>query len=244
MAGPSSRCSCPPSSSRTTSPLPPSSPRSSGSSSRTMRSNTSSATTTTTSPRPTSPRPTPTSTRTARSTTRSTGCGSATSALLARRDVIVVASVSCIYGIGSPEDYAARSSLTVGHDYDRRAFLGRLIDMQYARNDTELVRGNFRVRGDVFEVHPAYEELALRIELFGDEVERMTRGQPRDGRDARANSTRSSSSRPRTMSPATSGCAAPSGIEVELQERLPIRTRRQASRSAAAAHAHPATISR
>jgi excinuclease ABC subunit B len=101
---------------------------------------------------------------------------SATSALLTRRDVIVVASVSCIYGLGSPEEYAQQIlSLSVGRSYDQRAILGRLVDMQYERNDANLVRGKFRVRGDTVEVHPAYEEHTLRIELFGDEVERITR---------------------------------------------------------------------
>ena len=80
---------------------------------------------------------------------------SATSALLTRRDVIVVASVSCIYGLGSPEEYSQQIlALAVGHDYDQRAILGRLVDMQYDRNDQNLVRGKFRVHGDTIEVHP------------------------------------------------------------------------------------------
>jgi excinuclease ABC subunit B len=99
---------------------------------------------------------------------------SATAALLTRRDVIVVASVSCIYGLGSPEEYAGRIlHLERGAEYDQRAILRRLVDMQYERNDTNLVRGKFRVRGDTIELHPAYEEHAVRIELFGDEVERI-----------------------------------------------------------------------
>jgi excinuclease ABC subunit B len=107
---------------------------------------------------------------------------SATSALLTRRDVIVVASVSCIYGLGSPEEYGQHIlALSVGHNYDQRAILGRLVDMQYERNDANLVRGKFRVRGDTVEVHPAYEEHTLRIELFGDEVERMTQIDPVTG---------------------------------------------------------------
>src|SRR4051812_32150933 len=101
---------------------------------------------------------------------------SATSALLARRDVIVVASVSCIYGLGSPEEYSKRTLVVKpGEEYDQRAILSRLVDMSYDRNDQNLVRGKFRVRGDTIEVHPAYEEFAVRIELFGDEVERITR---------------------------------------------------------------------
>ena len=101
---------------------------------------------------------------------------SATSALLTRRDVIVVASVSCIYGLGSPEEYA-RQILVVrpGDVTDQRAILARLVEMNYERNDMNLVRGRFRVRGDTLEVHPAYEETGVRIELFGDEVERISR---------------------------------------------------------------------
>ncbi|HZQ88333.1 MAG TPA: DEAD/DEAH box helicase family protein, partial [Acidimicrobiales bacterium] len=95
---------------------------------------------------------------------------SATSALLARRDVIVVASVSCIYGLGSPEEYAQEIlMLHRGEARDQRSILARLVDMQYDRNDTNFVRGKFRVCGDTIEVHPAYEDMAVRIELFGDE---------------------------------------------------------------------------
>ncbi len=99
---------------------------------------------------------------------------SATSALLTRRDVIVVASVSCIYGLGSPEEYSKRILHVLrGGEYDQRALLRRLVEINYERNDTNLVRGKFRVRGDTIEIHPAYEEHAVRIELFGDEVERI-----------------------------------------------------------------------
>jgi excinuclease ABC subunit B len=99
---------------------------------------------------------------------------SATSALLTRRDVIVVASVSCIYGLGAPEEYRDQLLVVrVGEEHDQRSILRRLVDMQYERNDLNLVRGRFRVRGDTIEVHPAYEETAVRIELFGDEVERI-----------------------------------------------------------------------
>ncbi|CAN5527712.1 excinuclease ABC subunit UvrB [soil metagenome] len=107
---------------------------------------------------------------------------SATSALLTRRDVIVVASVSCIYGLGSPEEY--RDQLLVvrtGEQHDHRGILGRLVSMQYERNDLNLVRGKFRVRGDTIEVHPAYDEHAVRIELFGDEVEAITVVDPLTG---------------------------------------------------------------
>ncbi|MFZ1441385.1 MAG: DEAD/DEAH box helicase family protein, partial [Candidatus Microthrix subdominans] len=111
---------------------------------------------------------------------------SATSALLTRRDVIVVASVSCIYGLGSPEDYARQLlSVRVGESIDQRELLSRLVDMQYERNDLNLVRGKFRVRGDVIEIHPAYEETAVRIELFGDEIETISIVDPLTGERVR-----------------------------------------------------------
>ncbi len=101
---------------------------------------------------------------------------STTASLLTRRDVIVVASVSCIYGLGSPEEYRDRIIVMhPGEIHDQRSILTRLVDLRYERNDQNLVRGKFRVRGDTIEVHPAYEEYAVRIELFGDEVERVTR---------------------------------------------------------------------
>ncbi|HLN15516.1 MAG TPA: excinuclease ABC subunit UvrB [Acidimicrobiales bacterium] len=97
-----------------------------------------------------------------------------TSSLLMRRDVVVVASVSCIYGLGSPDEYRDRIlALQVGEDYEQRAILRRLVDLLYDRNDTNLVRGTFRARGDTVEVHPAYEERALRLEFFGDTLERI-----------------------------------------------------------------------
>jgi excinuclease ABC subunit B len=106
----------------------------------------------------------------------------ATSALLTRRDVIVVASVSCIYGLGSPEEYSSRLfAVSVGDQIDQRDLLRRLVELQYERNDMNLVRGKFRVRGDVLEVHPAYEEAAVRIELFGDEVEAISVVDPLTG---------------------------------------------------------------
>jgi excinuclease ABC subunit B len=101
---------------------------------------------------------------------------SATSGLLARRDVIVVASVSCIYGLGSPEEYAGQIlRVKSGERSDQRYMLKRLVEIRYERNDMNLVRGKFRVRGDTIEVHPAYEDTAVRIELFGDDVERISR---------------------------------------------------------------------
>jgi len=110
----------------------------------------------------------------------------ATSALVSRRDVIIVASVSCIYGLGSPKDYLAMMiPLSVGAEIDRDDLLRRLIDVQYERNDYDLSRGKFRVRGDVVEVWPAYEEFAYRIELWGDEVERLSIIEPVAGTEAR-----------------------------------------------------------
>jgi len=97
-----------------------------------------------------------------------------TSSLLLRRDVIVVASVSCIYGLGSPDEYRQRIlAVHPGDRVDQRALLRRLVDMHYDRNDAVLTRGHFRVRGDTVELHPVYEERAVRIELYGDEVERI-----------------------------------------------------------------------
>ena len=99
---------------------------------------------------------------------------SATSALLTRRDVIIVASVSAIYGLGSPEQYQENLlQLNVGDAIDQRDILARLVDLQYERNDFAFQRNKFRVRGDTIEVFPAYEEQAIRISMFGDEVERI-----------------------------------------------------------------------
>ena len=107
---------------------------------------------------------------------------SATAALLTRRDTIVVASVSCIYGLGSPEHYEGQLlGLERGARLDRRAARRRLGDMQYERNDMVLGRGRFRVRGDTLEIHPAYEETAVRISLFGDEIEQITEVDPLTG---------------------------------------------------------------
>jgi excinuclease ABC subunit B len=107
---------------------------------------------------------------------------SATAALLTRRDVIVVASVSCIYGLGSPEEYRENLLyLQQGEEIDQRAVLRKLVDMRYDRNDMNLTRGTFRVRGDTIELHPAYDETAVRIELFGDEIERITVNDPLTG---------------------------------------------------------------
>ena len=104
------------------------------------------------------------------------------SSLFARRDVVVVASVSCIYGVGSKEDYEAMViPIRVGQELTREQFLGRLVDLQYNRNDIEFQRGQFRVRGDTIELCPAYSEDALRIEFFGDQIDRITRFEPLTG---------------------------------------------------------------
>ena len=146
---------------------------------------------------------------------------SATAALLTRRDVIVVASVSCIYGMGSPEEYRGNMiDLSVGVDYDMRSILRRLVDLQFDRNDAVLGRGRFRVRGDTIEVHPSYEESVLRIEMFGDTIDRLTTIDPITGETLRT--------LPRTqIFPATHYVAgaermakAMTKIEAELQERL------------------------
>jgi excinuclease ABC subunit B len=105
-----------------------------------------------------------------------------TSSLVSRRDVIVVASVSCIYGLGSPADYKAMMvGVTVGDVLDRDAMLAKLVDIQYERNDTDPSRGKFRVRGDSVEVWPSYEEFAYRLEFWGDEVERLSIINPTSG---------------------------------------------------------------
>ncbi|MFC4585622.1 excinuclease ABC subunit UvrB [Sphaerisporangium corydalis] len=107
---------------------------------------------------------------------------SATNSLLTRRDTVVVASVSCIYGLGTPQEYVDRMvRLKVGQEIERDQLLRRLVDMQYARNDLSFTRGTFRVRGDTVEVIPQYEELAVRIEMFGDEIEKLATLHPLTG---------------------------------------------------------------
>ncbi|HET9732656.1 MAG TPA: excinuclease ABC subunit UvrB [Acidimicrobiales bacterium] len=146
---------------------------------------------------------------------------SATAALLTRKDVIVVASVSCIYGLGSPEEYAGRIlALRRNEEVDQRAVLSRLVEMNYERNDANLVRGKFRVRGDTIEIHPAYEPFAVRVELFGDEVERIVQVDTLTGEQLGDLSEL-------VVFPATHYVAgdermrrAIGGIEAELQERL------------------------
>lgn len=112
---------------------------------------------------------------------------SATSSLISRRDVIVVASVSCIYGLGTPEDFEELMiGLHQGEELGRDIFLNRLVEIQYERNDVELTRGRFRVRGDIVDVMPAYLEKGLRIEFWGDEVERLTEFDPLTGESVRS----------------------------------------------------------
>ena len=146
---------------------------------------------------------------------------SATSALLTRRDTVVVASVSAIYGLGSPEEYENQLLvLRTSEQHDQRSILRRLVDLQYERNDMNLIRGKFRVRGDTIEIHPAYDETAVRIELFGDEVEQITVVDPLTGE-------RLKSLEELVVFPAThyatseaTMLAAMGRIEIELRERL------------------------
>jgi excinuclease ABC subunit B len=106
----------------------------------------------------------------------------ATHALLSRRDVLIVASVSCIYGLGEPGEYQGFiANIKKGQHYGRQQLLRQLVDMQYARNELDLSRGKFRIRGDTLEIQPAYEELALRIEFFGDDIERIMSLDPLTG---------------------------------------------------------------
>ncbi len=107
---------------------------------------------------------------------------SATNSLLTRRDVIVVATVSCIYGLGTPQEYVGRMiRLQIGDSIERNKLLRKFVDIQYKRNDMAFERGTFRVRGDTIEIIPMYEELALRIEMFGDEIEKITTLHPLTG---------------------------------------------------------------
>ncbi|WP_130493967.1 excinuclease ABC subunit UvrB [Motilibacter rhizosphaerae] len=146
---------------------------------------------------------------------------SATSKLLTRRDVIVVATVSCIYGLGTPQEYVDRSvELEVGMETDRDALLRRFVEMQYTRNDLSFTRGTFRVRGDTIEIIPMYEELAVRIEMFGDEVERLLVLHPLTGEVLKEEQTV-------RIFPATHYVAGPErmeraikGIELELADTL------------------------
>jgi excinuclease ABC subunit B len=146
---------------------------------------------------------------------------SATMSLLTRRDVVVVASVSCIYGLGTPQEYVDRSvRLRVGQEIEREAILRALVDVQYTRNDLSFTRGTFRVRGDTIEIFPVYEERAIRIEMFGDEVEHISTLHPLTGEVI-------SDDLGVRVFPATHYVAGPermeraiAGIELELADRL------------------------
>ncbi|GLW22426.1 excinuclease ABC subunit UvrB [Microbispora triticiradicis] len=146
---------------------------------------------------------------------------SATWSLVSRRDVVVVASVSCIYGLGTPQEYVDRMvKLKVGQQMDRDQLLRKLVDMQYARNDLAFTRGTFRVRGDTVEVIPVYQELAVRIEMFGDEIEKLATLHPLTGEVVAEDEELH-------IFPASHYVAGPErmeraigGIEAELAERL------------------------
>ncbi|MDI3387364.1 excinuclease ABC subunit UvrB [Streptomyces sp. B-S-A8] len=146
---------------------------------------------------------------------------SATNSLLTRRDVVVVASVSCIYGLGTPQEYVDRMvSLKIGDELDRDELLRRFVDIQYTRNDLAFTRGTFRVRGDTIEIFPVYEELAVRIEMFGDEIEALSTLHPLTGEVI-------SDDEQLYVFPASHYVAGPermekavNGIEKELDERL------------------------
>jgi excinuclease ABC subunit B len=146
---------------------------------------------------------------------------SATMSLLTRRDVVVVATVSAIYGLGTPQEYLERAvKVRVGQEIERDKLLRRLVDVQYARNDIAFNRGTFRVRGDTLEIIPAYEELAIRIEFFGDEIERLSYLHPLTGDELRQADEL-------LIFPATHYAAGPErmerairDIEAELAERL------------------------
>jgi excinuclease ABC subunit B len=146
---------------------------------------------------------------------------SATNSLLTRRDTIVVASVSCIYGLGTPQEYVDRMlKLRVADTFDRDGLLRKLVGMQYTRNDLSFTRGTFRVRGDTIEIIPVYEELAVRIEMFGDEIERLMTLHPLTGEVI-------SEDDELYVFPASHYVAGPermeraiAGIEAELEQRL------------------------
>ena len=151
---------------------------------------------------------------------------SATNSLLTRRDVVVVSSVSCIYGLGTPQEYVDRMTpLAVGEQIDRDELLRRFVTMQYTRNDVDFTRGTFRVRGDTVEIIPMYEELAIRIEFFGDEIESLATLHPVTG-DVIASTDQV------FVFPASHYVAGPErlqraieGIEAELAERLAVLER-------------------
>ncbi|MCF6379393.1 excinuclease ABC subunit UvrB [Nocardioides KLBMP 9356] len=148
---------------------------------------------------------------------------SATNSLLTRRDTIVVSTVSCIYGLGTPQEYVDRMlRLKVGEEHDRDSVLRRLVEIQYTRNDMSFTRGTFRVRGDTLEIFPVYEELAVRVEFFGDEIERLMTLHPITGEVI-------SEDTELHVFPATHYVAGPErmerairGIELELDDQLAV----------------------
>ncbi len=145
----------------------------------------------------------------------------ATSAVVSRRDTIVVASVSCIFGLGSPDEYKASVvNLEVGGRVERDELLRRFVDLQYDRKDLALDRGTFRVRGDVIELYPAYEEFAYRIELFGDEIERLETINPLTGAALERHLQLYIYPAVHYVMPASRIEAAVEGIRAELEERL------------------------
>jgi len=147
----------------------------------------------------------------------------ATSALVSRRDVIIVASVSCIYGLGSPDDYKAMMiALRRGQTVDRDELLMKLVDVQYERNDFEFTRGKFRVRGDCVELWPAYEEYCLRIELFGDEVEQLSIIHPTSGEVIRQEQELFIYPAKHFVMPEDRIARAIDSIKQELEERLEV----------------------
>ena len=145
----------------------------------------------------------------------------ATSSLLSRSDVVIVASVSCIYGLGSPEDYEAMVvSIACGETVERAFVLSKLVTMQYSRNDIELARGTFRVRGDVLEIHPAYEQSAYRVEFFGDEVDSISVIDPVSCEELRREASLMVFPAKHFVMPEDRVQKAVVTIEAELEERL------------------------
>jgi len=146
---------------------------------------------------------------------------SATRALFERRDVIIVASVSCIYGLGEPEEYRSFvCSLKRGGNYPRQELLRQLVDMQYERNDIDFTRGRFRIRGDTLEIQPSYEELAVRIEFFGDDIDRIVEIDPLTGELLRELDAVDIYPAKHFVTSHDKLMRAIEGIEQELQERL------------------------
>ena len=146
---------------------------------------------------------------------------SATRSLFERRDVLVVASVSCIYGLGSPEAYfGLKVDIARGQNTGRDALLKRLVEVQYERNDHELTRGTFRVRGDIVEIYPSYEDMGFRVEFFGDEVDALVSFDPLTGRETRRHDHLSVFPKSHFVTPRARTLEAIERIKEELRERL------------------------